>query len=56
MAALSSHGAGPNDPRILECREALAYHKIRRVVEAERQSLSASGAALIVESLREVAQ
>ena len=42
LAALRSRGAPDNDPRIAECESALAYWRVRRVLDADRDNLNPS--------------
>lgn len=52
MAALLSHGRAQDDPDLVECREALAYWRCRRVIDAEVGQISAAGVDRLVASLR----
>lgn len=38
-AAALSRDAPPDDPRVAECRAALSYWRVRRVLDAERGNL-----------------
>jgi hypothetical protein len=40
LAALKSRGVSDTDPRIIDCHTALAYWRVRRVIDAERGQLS----------------
>lgn len=40
LAVLKSHRAPDTDPRVIEARDALAYWRVRRVIDAERGNLS----------------
>ncbi|WP_273490616.1 MULTISPECIES: hypothetical protein [Gordonia] len=40
LAALVSRGAAADDPRVVECRAALAFHRVKRVVDRERDALA----------------
>ena len=40
LAVLKSRGVPDTDPRIIEARTALAYWRVRRVLDAERDNLS----------------
>lgn len=51
-ASLKSHGAADDDPRVVECREALAYYRVRRAVIAEVGQLSPPGVDRLVSELR----
>lgn len=44
LANLKSRGAPDTDIRVVECRQALAYHRIARSVTRETGQLSAPGA------------
>lgn len=57
LAALKSRGADETDPRIVECREALAYYRLTRAIDAERGvQLSPRLANRLARRLRELAQ
>lgn len=43
LAALKSRHVPDDDPRIIECREGLAYWRVRRSIDAERGQLSRAG-------------
>jgi len=43
LAVLKSRGAPDDDPRVIECRQALAYYRVRRAVAAETGQLSRAG-------------
>ncbi|MGV9713333.1 hypothetical protein ACWDTI_22015 [Gordonia sp. NPDC003424] len=45
--ALLGRGAADDDPRVAECRAALAYHRVRRVIVAERDALDPADAAIL---------
>lgn len=38
-AGLISHGATLDDPRVVECDQAMAYWRCRRVIDTERELL-----------------
>lgn len=40
LAVLKSRGVPDTDPRVIEARDALAYWRVRRVIDAERGNLS----------------
>jgi hypothetical protein len=40
LAALRSRGATNTDPRVAECLAALAYWRVRRVLDADREHLN----------------
>jgi hypothetical protein len=42
-AAFKSRGVSDDDPRVRECLEALAYHRVRRVLDAEITHLGPEG-------------
>jgi hypothetical protein len=52
LASLKSHGLPDNDPRVAECRAALAYWRCRRVLDAERGKIAPDHLDELVESLR----
>lgn len=52
-AALKSRAVPDDDPRVIECREALAYHRVRRSISAEVGRLSRAGADRLAADLRE---
>ena len=52
LAALKSRRVPDTDPRVIECREALAYWRVSRAVNAEQGHLSRAGADRLVAALR----
>lgn len=53
LAVLKSRGAPDDDPRVVECRQALAYYRLRRAVAAESGQLSRAGIDRLGVQLRE---
>ncbi|ULN40403.1 hypothetical protein MI149_22465 [Mycolicibacterium crocinum] len=53
LAVLKSRGAPDDDPRVIECRQALAYFRLRRAVAAESGQLSRAGVDRLGAQLRE---
>ena len=53
LAVLKSRGAPYDDPRVIECRQALAYHRVHRAVAAETGQLSRAGVDRLVVQPRE---
>ncbi|GAC68864.1 hypothetical protein [Gordonia soli] len=49
--ALLGRGAADDDPRVAECRAALAYWRCRTVIDAERDQLAPADAAALADSL-----
>jgi hypothetical protein len=52
LAYLYSRGRGDDDPDVIECREALAYWRISRAVDAEAGHLGRPGVDRLVSQLR----
>ena len=52
LAALKSRQVPDTDPRVVECREALAYWRISRAVDAEAGHLGRPGVDRLVSQLR----
>lgn len=52
LAALKSRGVPDTDPRVIECHTALAYWRVRRVVDAERGNLASEHIAALSDLLR----
>lgn len=50
LAALSGRGVPDTDPRMVECRRALAFHRAAKAVTAEREVFGEVG----VSALREL--
>ncbi|MCV7257862.1 hypothetical protein [Mycobacterium shimoidei] len=53
LAVLKSRDVPDDDPRVVECRQALAYYRVRRAVAAETGQLSRAGADRLRVQLRE---
>lgn len=51
LAALISHGATDDDPRVIEARSELAFYRVRRAIDAEAGQLSAQSVDLLVRDL-----
>ncbi|KSU60785.1 MULTISPECIES: hypothetical protein [unclassified Gordonia (in: high G+C Gram-positive bacteria)] len=51
LAALVGRGAADDDPRVIGCRAALAFHRVRRVIDAERGHLDPADADALQEAL-----
>lgn len=51
LASLKAHGCGDDDPRVKSAREGLAFHRVRRQVEAEQGKLSRAGVDRLVAAL-----
>lgn len=51
-AALLSHGAELDDPDVVECDQALAYWRCRRVIDAERHQLHPDHVPALADMLR----
>jgi hypothetical protein len=51
LAALKSRAVPEDDPRIIECRQALAYHRVQRAINAETGQLSRPGVNRLVSQL-----
>lgn len=52
LAAFLSRGRRNDDPNVLACREALAYWRCRRVLDAERDHLSPQHVPALADMLR----
>lgn len=52
LAVLKSRGTPDNDPRVVEARDALAYWRVRRVLDAERGNLSPEHIPALADMLR----
>jgi hypothetical protein len=50
-AALRSRGAADDDPRVVECLNALAYWRCRRVIDADREHLNPAHVPALAEML-----
>ncbi|MDV6308910.1 hypothetical protein R4227_16790 [Gordonia amicalis] len=50
---LKSRAAPDDDPRVIECRQALAYYRLQRAVAAESGQLSRAGIDRLGVQLRE---
>lgn len=53
LAQLVSRGVSEEDPRVIECRAGLAYHRIRQSIESDANQLSAAGADRLVSQIRQ---
>jgi hypothetical protein len=53
LAWLKSQGVDDDDERVVECRNALAYWRLHKAVDAESGQLSPPGVDLLVSQLRE---
>jgi hypothetical protein len=51
-ASLLSHGASPDDPRVLSCDGALSYWRCRRVIDRERDQLHPEHVPALADMLR----
>ncbi len=51
LASLIAHGFGDDDPRVKSAREGLAFHRVRRQVEAEQGKLARAGVDRLVVAL-----
>jgi hypothetical protein len=54
LAWLKSQGVDDDDERVVECRNALAYWRLHKAVDAETGQLSATGIDRLVSELRAV--
>lgn len=52
LAALESRGVSDNDPRVIECHNALGYWRVRRVIDAERGQLAPEYVPALADMLR----
>lgn len=52
LAGLTSGGATDTDPRVRECRAALACWRVRRVIDAERAQLTPEHIPALADMLR----
>jgi len=52
LAALRSRGATTADPRVAECLAALAYWRVRRVLDADRDHLNPAHVPALADMLR----
>ncbi|OQZ88807.1 hypothetical protein BST11_21020 [Mycobacterium alsense] len=52
LAVLKSRAVPDDDPRIIECRQALAYHRVQRAINAETGQLSRPGVDRLLTQLR----
>ncbi|MGJ6122699.1 hypothetical protein QN239_08995 [Mycolicibacterium sp. Y3] len=51
-SAALSRDAPPDDPRVAECRAALAYWRIRRAIDADRDNLDPAHVPALADLLR----
>lgn len=54
LAALKSRAAPDDDPRVAECRRALAFWRVKRAVDAERDLLGEDGVVATTELLLDI--
>lgn len=52
LAVLKSRGAPDTDPRVIEARGALAYWRVRRVIDTERENLNPAHIPALADMLR----
>ncbi len=52
LAALVSRGAGRDDPRAAQCRSALAFWRVAKIVAAQADDLDQAGRDLLISALR----
>ena len=52
LAQLVSRNVPPSDPRVIECRSALAYHRVRLAIVADRTALAPEQADALADLLR----
>jgi hypothetical protein len=52
LAAYLGRGRGNDDPGVVECRRALSYWRVRRVLDSERGLLSPEHIPVLAELLR----
>jgi hypothetical protein len=52
LAALRSRGAADADPRVTECLAALAYWRVRRVLDADREHLNPAHVPALADMLK----
>jgi hypothetical protein len=55
LASLKSHGLREDDSRVIECREALAYLRCRRVLHDARGQIAPDHLEALVDQLRATA-
>lgn len=53
LANLKSRGAPDTDPQVIACRQALAYYRARKAIDAEAGELSVPGVDRLVSQLRQ---
>jgi hypothetical protein len=53
LAVFKSRAVPDDDPRVVECRQALAYYRVQRAVAAESGQLSRAGVDRLGVQLRE---
>lgn len=53
LGALKSRQVPDDDPRVIECREALAFHRVRHSIEVDAGELSRPGVDRLVAALRQ---
>lgn len=54
LANLKSRGTPDTDPRVISCRQALAYYRARTAIERDAGELSEPGVDRLVSQLRQV--
>jgi hypothetical protein len=52
LASLIGRGCREDDPAIRECRQAMAYHRVRKVLDAQAGQLDRAGADLLCAAVR----
>lgn len=53
LASLKSRGAADGDPRVVECRQALAFLRVSKAIDTAVGELSATDVDQLVEALRQ---
>lgn len=54
-AAFKSRHIDDNDPRVIECQQARAFHRVARVIDTEAAQLNPASVEALVTYLREAA-
>ena len=52
VAAYQRHGRGPDDPDVVAVRQALAFHRVHRAIDADAGQLSQPAAERLIDELR----
>jgi len=52
LAGLLSHGRTNDDPDVIACREALAYWRLRKVIDAEARQVNPGGIDALIARFR----